>query len=70
MDKYERQYFEGKCPYTEKPCYRGVPCSECEINEEEKSLYDDSESEEWKESRYDTLNGCNNTGNSPDSNSD
>ena len=47
MTRYEREYFDGKCPYTEKPCYRGVPCSECEVNKEEKALFD-SEKDEQK----------------------
>ena len=46
MTDYERNIFEGKCPYTEKPCDFTIPCNKCAINEEERTLYDDEEGEQ------------------------
>ncbi len=31
----DKEYFEGKCPYTDKPC-EDWNCSECQVNEEER----------------------------------
>ena len=38
MTDYERQLFDGRCPYTDKPCDTGIDCSMCAVNEEELHL--------------------------------
>lgn len=41
MNTYERHIFNGKCPFTDEPCDKDIDCTECEINQEEKTLFDD-----------------------------
>ena len=36
MNDYERQLFNGKCPYTTKPCDRDIDCVDCWVNEQER----------------------------------
>ena len=32
---YDAEFFDGKCPYTDKPCYEWE-CDTCEVEAEEK----------------------------------
>ena len=32
---YDAEFFDGKCPYTGKPCYEWE-CNTCEVEEQEK----------------------------------
>lgn len=32
---YDAKFFEGKCPYTDKPCYEWE-CDTCEVEAQEK----------------------------------
>ena len=43
-DEWGEKFFNGICPYTDKPCDDWV-CKECIVEEEERHLYDDEESE-------------------------
>lgn len=47
MSPYERHIFDGKCPYTEKPCDTEISCAKCVLNEQEKTELDKAEREEW-----------------------
>lgn len=38
MDDYEYGLFNGKCPYTDKPCKEKIPCNRCRANDEERKL--------------------------------
>lgn len=38
MTDYETDIFNGRCPYTDKPCVNKIPCNKCRMNEEEKRL--------------------------------
>jgi len=46
MNTYERHIFNGKCPFTDKPCDKDIDCIECKINHEEKTLFDDEGKEQ------------------------
>lgn len=41
MTEYERQLFNGKCPYTDEQCDRDIDCFKCEIEEAERHCMDD-----------------------------
>lgn len=41
MKEYERQLFDGICPYTGKPCGTEIDCRDCETEVEERNLYDE-----------------------------
>jgi len=43
-DEWGEKFFNGICPYTDKPCDDWV-CQECIVEEEERHLYDNEESE-------------------------
>lgn len=43
MNDYERKLFNGRCPYTDEICDRDIECFECEVEEEERHIYDDEE---------------------------
>jgi len=45
MNDYERQLFNGRCPYTDKLCNTDIDCSMCEVNEEELHLEEELEHE-------------------------
>jgi hypothetical protein len=36
MTPYERNIFDGKCPYTNKFCHKDIACANCEVNAEER----------------------------------
>lgn len=36
MTEYERQIFNGRCPYTDDVCNRDIDCFKCEVEEEER----------------------------------
>ena len=36
MNDYERQLFNGKCPYTTKPCDLDIDCVDCWVDEQER----------------------------------
>ena len=45
---YDAEFFDGKCPYTDKPCYEWE-CNSCEVEAqymEELDKVDKAESEE------------------------
>lgn len=49
---YDAEFFDGKCPYTGKPCYEWE-CDTCEVEMQEKEsmkAVDDAEYKEWFES--------------------
>ena len=43
MTEYTRQLFNGICPYTDKPCDNYIDCGDCEVEEEERHLFDDED---------------------------
>ena len=48
---YDAEFFDGKCPYTGKPCYEWE-CDTCEVEVREKESmqsFDDAEYKEWFE---------------------
>lgn len=45
MNSYDRQLFNGKCPYTDKPCSNDIDCSKCEVNEKELHLFEEEQGE-------------------------
>ena len=45
MTDYERQLFNGKCPYNGEPCNKDIDCFKCEVEEEERHLYEDEQGE-------------------------
>ena len=36
MNKYKRKLFNGKCPYTTKPCNLDIDCFDCCVDEKER----------------------------------
>ena len=46
MTDYERNIFQGRCPYTGKLCLEKKPCIRCRMDEEEKRLLDEMEKQE------------------------
>ena len=40
MNDYERQLFNGKCPYTDLPCDKDIECFKCSVEEYERRLYE------------------------------
>ena len=36
MNNYERQIFNGKCPYTNNPCDLDIDCVDCWVDEQER----------------------------------
>ena len=44
MNEWAREYFEGKCPYTGKPC-DDWECAKCEIEKQEKEWAEGDENE-------------------------
>ncbi len=49
MNPWERDFFEGMCPYTNKFCTTDIACSDCEVNEQEREdmkAFDEKESED------------------------
>ena len=45
MTDYERQLFNGICPYTDKPCDTDIDCGKCEVNEEERHMFEEQQGE-------------------------
>lgn len=43
MTPYERHIFDGKCPYTNKFCYKDIGCVNCEVNAEERDFVEESD---------------------------
>ena len=43
MTPYERHIFDGKCPYTNKLCYKDIACANCEVNAEERDFEEESD---------------------------
>lgn len=37
MREYERNLFEGRCPYTDELCDDDIDCADCVVNQEEKT---------------------------------
>ena len=46
MTDYERKLFNGRCPYTDKLCDTDLDCGKCEVNEEERHMFEPQESED------------------------
>ena len=46
MTDYERQLFNGRCPYTDKPCNINIDCSKCQVNEDESHMFEDEQGED------------------------
>lgn len=54
MNKWDRDFFNGKCPYTEDPCEKDIDCVDCKVNEMEKreaEKMDNAEYKEWFEGK-------------------
>ena len=49
MNDYERQLFNGKCPYTDEPCDRDIECHICEVEEAERDYMTTELFERFKE---------------------
>lgn len=49
MNEYETSIFNGRCPYTDKPCLDKIPCNRCRANEEEKQLVQEMDKQEQLE---------------------
>lgn len=50
MNKWDRDFFDSKCPYTDKPCDLDIDCLDCDVNKQEKeemAKMDDDEYREW-----------------------
>ena len=45
MNKWDRDLFDGKCPYTDKPCKSDIDCIKCEINEQEKNYMNEEDAD-------------------------
>lgn len=45
---YDAEFFDGKCPYTGKPCYEWE-CNICEVEMQEKESMKDVDDEDYKE---------------------
>ena len=43
-DEWGEKFFNGICPYTDKLCDKWL-CYDCEVEKEERHLYDDKERE-------------------------
>ena len=41
MTEYERQLFNGRCPYTDKVCDKDIDCFECEVEAEERRFLEE-----------------------------
>ena len=41
MNDYERQLFNGKCPYTDIPCDKDIECFKCSVEAEERKYVRD-----------------------------
>ena len=55
MNKWDRDFFDGKCPYTDKPCDLDIDCLDCEVNkqeQEESEKMDNAEYREWFEDKH------------------
>ena len=46
MTDYERKLFNGRCPYTDKLCDTDLDCGKCEVNEEERHMFEEQKSED------------------------
>ena len=50
MNEADRQFFDGRCPYTDKPCETDIDCLECETNAKEveymNELYEEVKTDE------------------------
>ena len=46
MTDYERKFFNGRCPYTDKLCDTDLDCGKCEVNEEERHMFEEQKSED------------------------
>lgn len=46
MNDYERQLFNGKCPYTDEECNKDIECLKCPVEEKERKLYEDEKEED------------------------
>ena len=46
MTDYETHIFNGRCPYTDKPCLDKIPCIRCRMDKEEKELIQKLEEQE------------------------
>lgn len=55
MSPYEQHLFDGKCPYTEKPCDTEISCAKCALNEQEKRATEEMDKAEYAE--YEEWNG-------------
>lgn len=42
----DEEYFDGQCPYTDRPCRKAWDCANCEVEEEERKWMEMLESEE------------------------
>lgn len=41
MNDYERHIFNGKCPYTTKPCDLDIDCVDCWVDEQERQEFEE-----------------------------
>lgn len=46
----DAEYFDGKCPYTDKPCYEWE-CVTCEVNKQEQEETEKMDKAEYEEYR-------------------
>ena len=55
MNNWDRNFFDGECPYTDKPWKLDIDCLDCEVNkqeQEEMEKMDDAEYREWFEDKH------------------
>lgn len=46
MNDYERQLFNGKCPYTDIHCDKDIECLQCSVEAEERKLVEEMAEDE------------------------
>ena len=49
MNSWERTFFGGKCPYTDKPCVTDIDCLACSVEAEVQEWMDEMDEIEGKE---------------------
>lgn len=58
MNEYDRWLFDGRCPYTDNPCDSDMDCNKCEVNEEERRMFEEVENELSDKSKTETCATC------------
>ena len=51
MNKWDRDFFDGKCPYTSNPCDTDIDCTECNINKWEREKMEELDRAEYEETK-------------------